>query len=181
MRIMLLISVFVALATSVVIHAQEVAAQPDSPLVIEVSPASDRPGLWFNVSLTNQSGKEIHGYTVVAESFDSGGQKVLSTVLRGTKTLPSGPRPFAPGKTWQARNVSPGKDKAGNTLRCVLRVDYVAFGDGSSWGEDTLKQADYIQGRVQGARSVSNRLRWILETKGPKALEEEVRSAGKEP
>jgi hypothetical protein len=178
---MLLISVFVALATSVVINAQEVASQPDSPIVIEVLPAPDWPAPWFKVSLTNRSEKEILGYNVVAESFDSGGQMVLSTWLRGVKTGPSGPRPFAPGKTWQGRNVHPGKDKAGNTLRCVLRVDYVAFSDGSSWGEDTLKQADYIQGRLQGARSASNRLRWILETKGPKALEEEVRSAGKKP
>lgn len=51
-----------------------------------------------------------------------------------------------------------------------LSVDFVEFGDGSTWGIDSRNSRDMLAGQREGAKAERKRLRELLKSKGPAAV-----------
>ena len=131
--------------------------QPGSPLQISspaiISPAPLNPG--YTYTLTNFSNKPIQSYAI--KSDVTFGENVFTSGVSTTQ-LPS-------LDSVLPQNISI-KEEGGRNKRysapvkeIVLSVDYVEFLDGTSWGADKFKSANYLAGRRAGGRAAINHFR----------------------
>jgi hypothetical protein len=60
--------------------------------------------------------------------------------------------------------------KSGNVDRVSLSIDFIEFENGSSWGPDTFKSAERLEGQREGARAASQYLLSLLKARGQLAV-----------
>lgn len=144
------------------------------PLELEFVPAGHRaeqPAVW---RVRNVSDKDITAYVFVAgpaEEPASCCNQTLSVVH--AVAIPGRDRgPLRPG---EIREEHIGQAAPGKTARAVL--DYVLFGDGTSWGPDTQRHSLYVRGVIHGSRGTYGRLQRILKQEGAQALAQALEAA----
>jgi hypothetical protein len=125
---------------------------------------SAQNGIEVSIRVENISEKAVRAYTtrnwVVGMSENHKGCFLMNIIK--------------PGKVLQ-----PGDNELRTTWRSYfsesqepvhLVVDFVEFTDNSTWGIDSCDSAQSLAGARAGARTVTEKLRRVLEERGPRAL-----------
>lgn len=128
------------------------------------------------VDIVNSSVKSIAGYvlevTPKSVLLPAKGGFVHVVALRpGGKT-----GVIWPGSrfTDELRNA-PMKTADNKPIEYSIRVDFVVFDDGSTWGPDTKSQGDRLAGTISGIKQERARLQRLLANKGESALINDLR------
>ncbi|MDQ3800668.1 MAG: hypothetical protein M3384_14570 [Acidobacteriota bacterium] len=118
--------------------------QPDSPLIITVISVNDsissRPIVGYAVQ--NVSEKAISAFTIVEKERTTTQETITGTTI-SYSTLLLQPKDYN-RDSFNARQFYQVIEEL------TLFVDYVEFGDGTSWGNDTQKGSETIAGRRAG-------------------------------
>ena len=77
---------------------------------------------------------------------------------------------FTPGQTRQLR-ISPG-GRAEGAGSGAIRVDFVLFEDGTSWGEDKLGESERIRGYYEGKKAAAAEIKALVDANNVVKLEE---------
>jgi hypothetical protein len=140
----------------------------DAPLEVRVETkwaGEDEQGLEFHVVVTNASDRPVRAYTVrVAgvEGGEPGGGCLFHHAEKRGKILRPG---RARGQSaWPAVPASPSQPEM------VVSLDFVEFDGGDTWGLDTCRSADFLEGMRAGARAARDEFGRRLEAFGPDAL-----------
>jgi hypothetical protein len=138
--------------------------QTDAPMIIASSKNNSVNAytLQLDTVVTNTSTQSIQAYAIRYETLSShskGGGLELCNAGSSSSVLQSG----------QSASISVGDglqySDAINNI--TLSVDFVEFADGTTWGPDTYKSAERLDGQRVGARTVAQRLLDILKIGGP--------------
>ncbi len=141
--------------------------QPNAPMMIASSKNNsvNTYTLQLDTVVTNTSIQSIQAYAIRYEtlSFHSkGGGLELSNAGSSSSVLQSG----------QSASISVGDgvqySDAINNI--IISVDFVEFADGTTWGPDTYKSAERLDGQRAGARAVAQHLLDILKISGPSSV-----------
>ena len=87
---------------------------------------------------------------------------------------------LSPGKVIQTGQTD-GKSRFHGVARGAepksvrVSLDFVEFADGSTWGRDVCKTADYLAAERAGGRAALEELRRVLKSDGPRAVVDAVR------
>jgi hypothetical protein len=133
--------------------------QADAPLLLSVVvvEATDPRSPRFRYSLTNRSDKPIRAYTV---SINDGG---LSGSMRSLRRFS-----LQPGAT-QLEEY--GDTTSGEPIEAIqLSLDFVEFSDGSVWGSDAAKNAEWLSALRAGMEVERQRLLKALTDGGGSVL-----------
>lgn len=133
------------------------ADQGDMPLRI-VNTFVEMPNperIVVRVMVQNQSPKEIRALAIVADARI----EFLNLTGKASILLPT------QIKTFDMIYTEDGRPK-----RINLSVDFVEFGDGTTWGADTGNSSDRLAGQREGAKTERQRLRSIFKSKERSAL-----------
>ncbi|MDT4896248.1 MAG: hypothetical protein QOH25_1325 [Acidobacteriota bacterium] len=139
-----------------------VAAQADVPLhiTIESVDASNPLAPQVNYAVQNTSGKPIRAYTVLEETATNSSRGKFSTVTNLTSTE----QILQPQLS--SRETFGGQSFTEPLLSLTLSIDFVEFGDGTTWGHDTQQSAENIAGQRAGGRATLKKLRELFTQQG---------------
>lgn len=133
-----------------------------SPLSIEVETvsAADPASPEITLVLTNTTAKPIHAYTLqyyaMGRFIKTGGLTLHSFVDRDQL--------FTPG---QSQHYQIEQIQAEEPIeRVIVLLDYVEFADRTSWGTDSNKSREKLEGMRAGGRAVQKELQRTLSTSG---------------
>lgn len=123
------------------------AAPLETPVSISNEMVATHPrGYELSFDVMNKSGKSISAYVVLVDLLDEG-KHVISTISIDMISDPG--REFLPNATRHSKGII-RPEKAGSHQ---VRVDYVKFSDGTSWGPDTSKRSLLIEGFAHGLKA----------------------------
>jgi hypothetical protein len=150
------------------IPSVSVADQQEVPLAILVEgyDVSEPSSLRLRYRVQNISNKAIQAYAILEEIGGGRGGTTGATVVnlgKGTKFL-------QPTQTRLETCDLPSQNGPATSL--TLSVDYVEFDDGTTWGKDTRRSADYLAGQREGKRATLKKFREVREKSGDPAIEE---------
>jgi hypothetical protein len=141
-------------------------SQPDAPLRIvsaDVTWAtpSDRAAVQIYVKVENAGGPAVRAYSIRRDGDSLSGEKVCLSDS------------FLPGKV-----LRPGQQTGRSTWQNDYKlqpspavwIDYVELSDGTVWGKDDCRFADYLEGARTGAKTQREILLRILREQGPDAV-----------
>jgi len=142
-------------------------SQPNAPLSI-LAVKSDSATVHnpeFDLTVMNASDKPIRAYAI---RYDT----VSAQARPGGLELTNKQGPGAvlqPGQS-ETIDIGGGIYQADDITRIIVSVDFVEFGDGSSWGPDTYKSAERLDGLRAGAHAAAQYLLKVLKTAGPTSV-----------
>ena len=128
----------------------------------------------LTANVKNISANPVTGYALVVRAHDAKGGDLgqgSAIDLPNPANLPASA--FAPGTI---RRLKPMQLPKGAIGIPTIKVDYVRFIDGDSWGEDSAKESLRIQGMEAGLKAARNQLRSILRLKGPQGVADALNS-----
>ncbi len=118
--------------------------QAPEPISIQGTiPASPGPGTVYR--LVNVSEKEIAGYVLKTQAFDSSGKPTVKVTSLRAFNLEPGSRAKAKGEVWD--HLHRGTINAPQTN---VTVDYVLFQDGTHWGRNSKASSKGGRPRSRG-------------------------------
>ena len=148
--------------------------QPGAPLqIISTWVESGKPENFRLVAqVQNQSNKGIRAYTINSLTTTSKRQNGTSQFMNLTQA----------SIVWQpteirAVELADSQQEQINTAR--LTFDFVEFEDGTTWGPDKENSRDMLAGQRAGAKLERQRLREIMEAKGPEAIALDIKIGNK--
>lgn len=152
--------------------AVSVAEQQDAPLTISVKghDVSDPSAPQVKYKVQNISNKAVRAYTILEELMKSNGGRVTGGNVVNFSKEPKFLRPTQT-RIETCDLSSPGDPVTGVTLV----VDYVEFGDGTTWGKDTRRSAEYLAGQREGWKGAIKKIQEIREREGDYVVEELLR------
>lgn len=145
-----------------------VAEQQDAPLMIIVDgyDVSNPSAPQVRYKVQNISGKAVRAYTILEE------------IVRGKSKLPGAnivnlgkePKFLQPMQTrTESCDLPSPTDLSSQTdtvTSLTLAVDYVEFGDGTTWGKDTRHSAEYLAGQREGKKATVKKIQEMRGKKG---------------
>ncbi|HLL99564.1 MAG TPA: hypothetical protein VK400_00790 [Pyrinomonadaceae bacterium] len=137
----------------------EIVNQNNSPLRITITNVdnSNKDYQEINYSVQNVSNKDVRAYVVLHHSKSNGDR---GTTIRRFGTKLFHPNEFDNVRLSEERNLIKPDDAL------FLSIDYVEFDDGSSWGNDTARQSEYIAGSRAGWKEAVKQSKLIYNQKG---------------
>lgn len=151
--------------------AVAVADQRDSPLTISVEgyDLSDPSSPKITYKVQNISDKAIRAYSIVEEIIKGGGRSSGAKIIN----LGKGHNFLEPQQVRaESCDVSSRTDPVTSV---TLSVDYVEFGDGTAWGKDTRRAAEYLAGQREGRRAAVKKIEELREQQGVGGVAELLR------
>jgi hypothetical protein len=115
------------------------------------------------LQVQNQSGKGIRAYAITSRTATSKRQNGNSQFMNITQR----------SSVWQPTEIRSIEvnDSLDDQIRSVkLTIDFIEFTDGTTWGPDSENSRDLLAGQREAAKFEKQRLRKLMETKGPEAL-----------
>lgn len=139
----------------------EVVEQKDNPILITVINVDNSAESYqkINYAVQNIGNKSIRGYVVWGSGKNTG--KII------TNFLPT--KLFQPNASF-TEELFIERENLKSDGKISLTIDYVAFEDGSSWGEDTQGQSEQINGGCVGAATAAEQFVKIIENKDEATL-----------
>lgn len=145
--------------------AVEVVEQSSSPLRVSAETewaTRDENGLEVRLVVKNAGERAVRAYVVrvtTLEPEEPGGGCFLHNVERRAKVL-------RPGRA-DRRSTWRGIPSEGEQPSFKVLVDFVEFEGGGTWGDDTCRSAEYLEGLRAGARATRAALEERLAADGP--------------
>jgi hypothetical protein len=132
-----------------------------SVLKVDVTDALD-PAIQLLVS--NSGDKPVQAFAIrhddLTQTTRSSGVSISNAVLPGAVLYPG---------RWTTETIG-GTGYSEPVKQIVLSVDFVEFGDGITWGQDTFKSAERLEGDRAGAAAAKEYLTKVVETEGENAI-----------
>jgi hypothetical protein len=139
-------------------------SQPNAPLSI-LAVKSDSATVHnpeFDLTVMNTSDKPIRAYAIrydtVSTQSSAGGLELTNKQGHGAV--------LRPGRS-ETIDIGGGVYQADEIIRIMVSVDFVEFDDGLSWGLDTYKSAERLDGLRAGAHAAAQHLLKVLKAGGP--------------
>jgi hypothetical protein len=131
--------------------AVDIREQPDSPLKLIIDDkAQGRMGT--PLSVRNDGGTTITAFVLRIDVEPFGASNMVIV----------GPKGLGIGETRiQALNAPRSFDPQ-QTSKPVVSIDYIQFGDGKSWGEDSLGRGKQVAAYIEGRKLALSRLEQLL-------------------
>ena len=123
------------------------------------------PHYWYSV--TNTSDKPISAYAIQQQVSLAPGAATIGTSF---VHFPAETLLFRPADS-RADDGGIGSAYPKAPVEITLIVDFVEFADGSTWGEDSSRSGDRLDGKRAGGRAAIKKYREILNQRGLPALE----------
>jgi hypothetical protein len=132
----------------------EVISQPNSPLIITLTGLNNffEHNLVINYSVKNIGEKKIAAFIVTQynpSASRDGGMDFFT--------------PLAVGQTIDSWNIEPKTNLESNS-KIFLAIGYILFSDGTSWGESTKDETDFIYGFIEGQKKILSELKRTAKT-----------------
>ena len=168
LALLILLQTFPSAVGAVQIPTVSVADQLDAPLTIFVEgyDPSGSSSLQIRYRVQNVNTKAIRAYTILEKvEWGKGGTTGASIVNLAAET-----KFLRPTQSRVETCGLSGQD--GPVTRLTLSVDYVEFDDGTTWGTDTRRSADYLAGQREGRAATFKKVKEVRERNGESAVEE---------
>lgn len=141
--------------------------QPNVPLIV-LTVRNDSTTIHnpeFDLVVMNTSAKSIRAYAIrydtVSAQSKSGGLELTNKESHSSV--------LQPGRS-ETIDINGGSYQADALNSITVSIDFVEFEDGSTWGPDTYKSAERLDGLRTGARAAVQHLLRILKASGPAAV-----------
>lgn len=150
-----------------------VTSQPDAALSVNTSSrwaTPDRMMLDLFIVVKNNYEKLIRAYTVHLDFQPQEGRKDACLIENI----------YSPGKVLKIAQ-SDGKsrfigiEKKEPAPAIEVSIDFIEFGDGSTWGQDRCQAAEYLAGSRAGGKAAIEWFQNLLKEKGPEAVVATIR------